>query len=240
VAALPEDLTASIFVVVHIGPYRSLLPDILNKSGPLPACHPAHGDPILPGHIYVAPPDHHLLVDSGFIRLSRGPRENRTRPAIDPLFRSAARVYGARAMGIVLSGMLSDGTAGLVDIKNHGGMAIVQDPKEAECASMPRSALLHVDIDYAIPVAEITEMIIRAAGTRRSFIPAPLMLPSTPLPVKEHAMSGEYSLKQPSHLICPDCGGTLEETDIGMLPYYKCHIGHSYSARASERDGVLT
>jgi two-component system chemotaxis response regulator CheB len=224
VAALPEDLAASLFVVLHVGPYRSILPEILSRSGPLPAIHPTSFERIRQGRIYVAPPDHHLLVDRGFLRLSRGPRENRTRPAADPLFRSAARAYGPRVIGIVLSGMLNDGTAGLVDIKAQGGMAIVQDPHEAQYESMPRSALLHADIDYAIPVPEIAELVIRAAGR----IPAPLMLPAA-LPTKEPAMSGEYSLKPPQLLICPECGGSLSEIDIGTLPYYRCHIGHSFA-----------
>jgi two-component system chemotaxis response regulator CheB len=224
VAALPEDLAASLFVVLHVGPYRSILPEILSRSGPLPVSHPGSFERIRQGHIYVAPPDHHLLVDRGFLRLSRGPRENRTRPAADPLFRSAARAYGPRVIGVVLSGMLNDGTAGLLDIKKQGGMAIVQDPREAEYESMPRSALLHADIDYAIPVREIAELIVRAAGR----IPAPLVLPAA-LPIKEPAMSGEYSLKPPELLICPECGGSLREIDIGTLPYYRCHIGHSFA-----------
>ena len=239
VAALPRDLAASIFVVVHVGPYRSVLPDIISRSGPLPACHPVQGELVLPGHIYIAPPDHHMLIHRGVIRLSRGPRENRTRPAIDPLFRTAARSYGPRVMGIVLSGMLSDGTAGLVEIKRHGGMAIVQDPHEAEYPSMPRSALLNADVDYAIPVTEIAELLIRAAKGRDAGSPdagGPDAGDAHTLPAaainqtaKEHAMSGEYSLSPPRLLICPECGGTLEEQDIGALPYYRCHIGHSFS-----------
>ncbi len=221
--ALPADLAASLFIVLHIGPYVSLLPEILSRAGPLPALHPAEHEMIRQGRIYVAPPDHHLLLHPGFVRLSRGPRENRSRPAADPLFRSAAGVYGPRVMGIVLSGMLSDGTAGLAEIKRHGGMAIAQDPREAEYPSMPRSAVQYADVDYAIPVAEISEMIIRAAGrvTPRRI--------AASHPVKELAMSGEYSLQPPRTMICPDCGGALTETDLGTRPYYRCHIGHAYS-----------
>ena len=138
VAGLPRDFPASVLIVVHIPPYAiSRLPEILSRSGPLPAAHALQGEVIEPGRIYVSPPDRHLLVRTGQLELSRGARENHCRPAIDPLFRTAARVYGPRVIGIVLSGALYDGSMGLLAIKTRGGMAIVQDPKEAIVDSMP-------------------------------------------------------------------------------------------------------
>ena len=155
VSELPADLPAALFVVVHIQPYAvSRLPEILSRAGALPATHASNGEPIQPGHIYVAPPDRHLLVRQGRIALSRGPRENHSRPAIDPLFRSAARAYGSRVIGVVLSGALYDGSMGLLVVKTRGGMAIVQDPREAAVDSMPRSALRLVEADAVLPSSE--------------------------------------------------------------------------------------
>jgi two-component system, chemotaxis family, protein-glutamate methylesterase/glutaminase len=126
---LPKSLPATGFVVCHFPPNsRSVLPDIMSRSGPLLAVHPRDGDPVYPGHIYMAPPDYHMILQEGTVRLSRGPRENGHRPAIDPLFRSAARVYGPRAIGVVLSGALYDGVAGLLAIRAAGGIAIVHEP----------------------------------------------------------------------------------------------------------------
>src|SRR5687768_7340305 len=156
VAGLPRDFPASLLVVVHIPPYAiSRLPDILSRSGPLLATHAQQGEAIEPGRIYVAPPDRHLLVRAGWIELSRGPRENHARPAIDPLFRTAARAYGRRTIGIVLSGALYDGSMGLLAIKTRGGLAIVQDPTEAIVDSMPRRAIERAAADHVLPVAEI-------------------------------------------------------------------------------------
>src|SRR6185312_5574063 len=142
VGGLPAGFPGSLFVVLHIAPETySVLPNILSRAGKLPARHAVDGELIRQGSIYVAPPDHHLVLEDGRMRLTRGPKENRHRPAIDPLFRSAARWYGPRVIGVVLTGALDDGTAGLMCIKNNGGLAIVQDPEEAFCSSMPRSAV---------------------------------------------------------------------------------------------------
>jgi two-component system, chemotaxis family, protein-glutamate methylesterase/glutaminase len=142
VRTLPARFPGTLFVVLHLpAESPSLLPSILTRSGSLKASHPQDGERIAPGQIYVAPPDHHLLVESGYMRVVRGPKENRHRPALDPLFRSAARSYGPRVVGIVLSGMLDDGTAGLMAIKRCGGLAIVQNPAEALYPSMPQSTL---------------------------------------------------------------------------------------------------
>lgn len=154
-AALPPDFAASVFVVLHIGAHRSMLPQLLSRKGPLPACHPRDGDLIRPGHIYVAPPDYHLLVEPGRVRLARGPRENWARPAVDPLFRSAAQAYGPGVAGVILTGGLNDGTAGLFEVKRCGGLAVVQDPGDAVSPGMPQSALRHVAVDRCLPLKDI-------------------------------------------------------------------------------------
>jgi two-component system chemotaxis response regulator CheB len=152
---LPADFAAPILVVQHIGANPSILPQLLSHAGPLPAAHGEDGEALAPGRIRVAPPDHHMLVEGGRIRLSRGPKEQYARPAIDPLFRSAAVSCGARTIGVLLTGALDDGTEGLQDIKARGGIAVVQDPRDAEVPSMPESALRHVEVDHRAPVAAI-------------------------------------------------------------------------------------
>ena len=167
VAGLPADFGASILVVLHTSPESpGILGNILDRAGALAAANAVDGERIQPGRIYVAPSDHHLLVEPGRLRLTRGPKENRFRPAIDPLFRSAASVYGPMAVGVILSGNLDDGSAGLRAIKQLGGAAIVQDPEEALFPSMPRSALEHVRVDYCLPVAEIASVLTRLASAR--------------------------------------------------------------------------
>ena len=156
VSKLPSDLAAAVFIVVHIPATSiSVLPELLNRWGPLTVTPPVDGAAIAPGHIYVAPPDFHLLLEPGRMRLLRGPRENHTRPAIDPLFRTAARAYGSRVIAVLLSGMLNDGTAGLIEVKRYGGLAIVQSPDDALFGDMPRSALNNVAVDYVLPITQI-------------------------------------------------------------------------------------
>jgi two-component system chemotaxis response regulator CheB len=162
VRRLPADLEASVFVVLHLpSGARSRLPEILTRSGPIPATHPADAQRIERGQIYVAPPDHQMMLDDGQIRVVRGPRHNRHRPAADPLFQSAARSYGARVIGIVLSGTLDDGSAGIVTIKKLGGVAVVQDPGTAQFSGMPQSAASQVKVDYSLPIEEIGPMVAR-------------------------------------------------------------------------------
>ena len=167
-AALPPDFAAAVLVVLHVGAHRSVLPRLLSQRGPLPACHPGDGDLIRPGRIYVAPPDQHLLVEPGCVRLARGPRENWARPAVDPLFRSAARAYGPHVVGVILTGGLNDGTAGLFEVKRHGGVAVVQDPGDALSPGMPQSALRHVAVDHCLPLpaipALLAALVIRKLG----------------------------------------------------------------------------
>lgn len=163
IAGLPPDFGAPVLIVQHIGAAESMLPSILNEVSALDAAFAGHGEPLRAGRIYIAPPDHHLLVQNGQVELSRGPRENWARPAVDPLFRSAALHHGAGAIGIVLSGRLNDGTAGLFEIKRAGGVALVQTPREAEAPGMPQSALDKVAVDYCLPVSEMPRLLVRLA-----------------------------------------------------------------------------
>jgi len=167
VRVLPVDLPASVFVVLHVpAESQSALPQILNRVGRLPAAHATDNEPIEPGHIYIAPPDHHLLVRRGAARVARGPRENGHRPAIDPLFRTAAHAYGSRVIGVVLSGALDDGTTGLAVIKRRGGIAIVQNPEEALVSGMPTSALENVRVDHCLPVERIAFLLADLVSER--------------------------------------------------------------------------
>jgi two-component system, chemotaxis family, protein-glutamate methylesterase/glutaminase len=152
---LPAHIPAAILCALHVGPYPSQLPDILNRHSVLRAHHARHGELIRPGEIYVAPSDHHLLVRRSHVALSRGPRVNWSRPAIDPLFTSAAKAYGSNVIGVLLTGRLNDGTAGLYEVKRHGGITIVQDPDDAISRSMPASALKHVRVDHCVPMADM-------------------------------------------------------------------------------------
>jgi len=232
VSRLPPDLPATLFVVLHIpASGTSALPAILTRRGELPAAHAVDEEPIRTGRIYVAPPDHHLLVQRDVVRVIRGPRENGYRPAIDPLFRSAARAFGARVTGVVLSGVLDDGTAGLAVIKSSGGRALVQDPDDALYSGMPFSAIEFVDVDAILPAGELAGAIV--AATREAVV--------SPAPVPEPALAendfvqidrGASHAPQPgesSGFTCPECGGGLWETTEGRLPRFRCRTGHGYS-----------
>ena len=166
VGGLPHDWPATLFIVLHLLPERpSVLAQVLSRAGPLPATQAVNGEAFTPGHIYVAPPDHHLLVEPGRVRCTHEPTEHRCRPAVDVLFRSAACAYGPRVVGVVLTGRLDDGTAGLWAIKDHGGMAVVQAPQEALCASMPQNALQRVAADYCLPLAEVAPTLVGLSAT---------------------------------------------------------------------------
>ncbi len=159
---LPANLNASIFIVWHMSPdVRGILPQVLNRVNSIYAAHAYDKEEIKPNRIYVAPPDYHLLVEEGRVRVTHGPKENRFRPAVDPLFRSAAYAYGNRVIGVILTGALDDGTAGLWTVKNYGGIAIVQDPLDAEVPSMPANAIREVEVDYSVPVNELAALLVR-------------------------------------------------------------------------------
>jgi two-component system chemotaxis response regulator CheB len=234
---LPADFPAIVAVVLHVGAQNSILPELLTHRGPLPAHHARHGEPPVPGTVYVAPPDHHLLLTPEAVRLTRGPRENHARPAVDPLFRSAALGWGPRCIGLVLTGHMDDGTAGLEAIKACGGTAIVQDPSEAMAPGMPASALAHVAVDHCLPVAHMAELLVSLVAK-----PAPAQ-PVTPPQnlVREHAFfTGERSMDTlmtvatPSQLTCPECGGALSELKETRPLRYRCHTGHAYTALSLE------
>lgn len=181
VGHLPADLNAAIFIVWHMAPESNgILPTILNHLNTLPALQAIDGEPIEAGRIYVAPPDRHLLLEKNRVRVTAGPKENRFRPAIDPLFRSAAFAHGPRVIGVVLSGALDDGTTGLWTIKQWGGVAIVQDPVDAIVSSMPENALKAVQVDYTVPAEAIASLLVQLAGERA----APLPPPDLPAPEK--------------------------------------------------------
>jgi two-component system, chemotaxis family, protein-glutamate methylesterase/glutaminase len=232
-ASLPADLPAAVFVVLHVpSTGSSALPGILSRSGPLRAGHVKDGEPIEHGRIYVAPPDHHLLIRTGHLHLARGPRENGHRPAVDPLFRSAAREYAPRVVGVVLSGALDDGTAGLVAIKSRGGVAVVQDPADALYPGMPGSAIQHVGVDHVVPVADMGALLARLGRE-------PAGEPSGPAPVEMkvevdvegfslEAMEGEHP-GEPSGFSCPDCNGVLWGIEDGGLQRFRCRVGHAWS-----------
>jgi two-component system chemotaxis response regulator CheB len=222
VARLPPDFPAPILMVLHVGAGRSFLPEILGDAGPLPASHVVAEAPLEPGRIYIAPPDRHLLVVDHKTVASRGPRENWARPAIDPLFRSAAEVFGPKVIGVVLTGMLNDGTPGLYEIKRRGGTAVVQDPHDAEAPSMPRSALDNVEVDFCVALAEMPALLVRLACERPPGL--------APQPEELAMPREEWKLARPSAQTCPECGGAMAEETQGPLSRFRCHIGHVMTA----------
>jgi two-component system chemotaxis response regulator CheB len=235
VRAVPQELPAAILAVVHIPPdSRSELATVLDQAGPLPARTAREGDPLGKGRIYVAPPDHHLLVEGGRLRLTRGPRENRVRPCIDTLFRSAAVDLGPRVVGVVLSGALDDGTAGLWAVKDRGGVAVVQEPAEAEFPDMPQSALSHVDVDHVLPAAEIGSKLAALAAEptmKPTAVPAAMAAEARIEMGHNPLENGVLRLGRPSRNACPECHGSLVEIREGPIVRYRCHTGHAYSLR---------
>lgn len=235
VAPLPKDFPAAVFVVLHLAPQStSVLPHILTRAGNLPAVHPRDGEPIRMGRIYVAPPDNHLLIENGKVRVMRGPKENRHRPAIDPLFRSAARWYGPRVIGVVLTGSLDDGTAGLLSIKKRRGIAVVQDPQDAFCSDMPRSAIETVDVDYVEPIDRMPELLQKLAAVKVSENGAGkstrLKKETEFAELDMDAIEDENRPGVPSPFACPECGGVLWEMDGEEIMRFRCRVGHAYTA----------
>ena len=229
VAGLPSTLSAPVVVVLHIGAFRSELPALLNATGPVPAKHAEDGETILPGHIYVAPPDRHMIVADGRLRLLRGPKENCARPAIDPLFRSVAESYGPDAVGVILTGNLNDGALGLLEIKRLGGVAIGQDPNDADYPEMPTSAAEHVALDYCLPLADMPELLIELVDRKDG---KEVVMPKTPsqLDGREPEIINAQTFERPLTVTCPDCGGALKRFEVGSMVKFGCHIGHTYTA----------
>lgn len=238
VAGLPANFSAPLLVVLHISPQSpGILGDILNRAGTLPAANAVDREHIRPGRIYVAPPDYHLIVEPGLVRLTRGPKENRFRPAIDPLFRSVASVFGPMAMGVILSGHLDDGTAGLRAIKQLGGTTIVQDPEDALFPSMPQSAMKHVRVDYCLPVTEIAGVLTRLAsanvmGAEVGEVPEEMKIENRIAREENAIESGVQKLGDPSSYACPECHGVLLQLKEENPLRFRCHTGHAYSVQS--------
>jgi two-component system chemotaxis response regulator CheB len=235
---LAPDFPAPILAVQHVGSHPSILPSLLAHKGRLAASHAVDGERISPGRILVAPPDQHMMLADGTVRLSRAAKENHARPAIDPLFRSAAVAHGTGVIGVLLTGYLDDGTAGLQAIKRCGGTVVVQDPAEAFAPSMPASALRYVEVDHVVRLAEMGEL-LRTLVQRR-IAPAPAATATTADIVRENEIllgKGDYmerlkALGKPSTFVCPDCEGSLWAIDGTDPPRYRCHTGHGYTLRS--------
>ena len=236
VPRLPGDFAAPICVVLHI-PAESpnLLAAILDRRSQLSVIHAGDGMELRNGVMYVAQPDHHLIIDGRTLRLPRGPRENRHRPAVDPLFRSAALSYGSGAIGVILSGSLDDGTAGLLAIKRVGGMAIVQSPRDAMYTGMPQSAVENVEkIDFVVPLAEVAAALEQCLNMPR-LAPVPttdlelMKMEKRISEMDEGAMESDERPGDPSAFSCPDCGGVLWEIADGQYIRFRCRVGHAFS-----------
>jgi two-component system chemotaxis response regulator CheB len=252
---LPQDFPAAILIVTHIGSQKSIVPDIVGRCSAMPVRHATDGEPIIPGRVLVAPPDEHLTVvmedGKAYVRLLYGPKENHCRPAIDPLFRSAASAFLENAIGVVLSGYLDDGTVGLQAVKACGGLAIVQDPIEAEALDMPASALEHVNVDRVLRASEIGPALVEltAASMKPGSARQRDSVASTPHWIDiENRMAGRDSnmddleqVGKPSSLTCPECSGALSEIGHDGPIRYRCHTGHAFTAKvleALQRDAV--
>jgi two-component system, chemotaxis family, protein-glutamate methylesterase/glutaminase len=232
---LPASLPAALFVVLHVRPDApSLLPAILNRAGALPAAHAVDGEPIRTGRIYVAPPGMQTYLRGHRLSVERGPRENLHRPAIDPLFRTAAHYYGPRVIGVIVSGALDDGTAGLQSIKEAGGLALVQDPSDALCGSMPAHALDRVAVDYCVPAVEFPDLLVRLASEAA---PESVQRSRVPLETREESEGAQQRpltgdiIGIDSGLTCPECSGILREVRDGEVLRFRCRVGHAYTSQ---------
>jgi two-component system chemotaxis response regulator CheB len=245
VGGLPADLDAALFVVQHVSPeHRSLLPEILSDIGMLPAIHPRNGETISKRLIYIAPPDRHMLLERDRVRVVRGPQENRFRPAVDTLFRSAARTYGPRVIGVVLTGYLDDGTVGLQAIKRRGGITVVQDPDEAEYPSMPASALRYATIDYCVPLADLPLLMTRlvkepAPAEQTIEVPKELEIETNIIEQQmntQQLIASIEAIGTRTYFTCPTCNGSLWQIGNDEPLRFRCHIGHSFTVNALMAD----
>ncbi|GAC1377366.1 MAG: chemotaxis protein CheB [Hymenobacter sp.] len=238
--SLPADFSAPIFIVQHVAPDSpSILPQLLSSVSALKARHPKNGETVTPGVLYVAPPDHHLLLEGNRVLVTRGPKENRFRPSIDALFRSAAYTFGPRVIGVVLTGYLDDGTSGLWSVQRMGGLTIVQDPHDAEQPAMPTNALEFVKPDYLVPIATLGSLLVRLTT---ELAPDKPRLPAAQLDLLKIELTiakqgGAFELGIIEHGVltpftCPDCHGALTQLIEGQLIRYRCHTGHAYTVSA--------
>ena len=235
--ALPANLQAAFLVVLHIpSDTPSQLDRIIGHSTPLAVDIAQDGEAIRNGHVYVASADRHLMATAQGIRLSRGPKEGRSRPSIDVLFRSAATAFGPRVIGVILSGALDDGTAGLWAVKDHQGVALVQAPDEAMHSSMPQSAMAHVQVDLVGTAKALAARVAELVGTAA---PESVKTPNTQLAMENHiAMEGNalqagvMNLGQVSKYTCPDCHGVLVQIEEGTIVRFRCHTGHAFSLKS--------
>jgi two-component system chemotaxis response regulator CheB len=249
-SGLPEGFPAAVLIVSHVGSRESFLPDLLESCSALPVCHASQGAPLVAGEVMVAPSDLHLLVadDEGrpYAKLLRGPKENHCRPAIDPLFRSAAMVYGADAIAVLLSGFLDDGTVGIQAIKAYGGIAVVQDPVDAEAPEMPASALSNASVDFVMNVNQIALKLVELAGSPATLSNTGTEAPPAPPDAQERVVlevrmmehdTGMEELERIGRLVpltCPECSGPLWELRDGAPARYRCHTGHAFTAKVLE------
>ena len=239
VAGFSRDLSAAVFIVLHIpSDSPGLLPSILARQSELPIANARDGDEIQRGRIYVAPPDLHLLIERAHVRLVHGPKENLHRPSIDALFRSAARWAGPRAIGVVLTGARDDGAVGMHAINQRGGITIVQDPEEALFPSMPMSVMRKMRVDYSVPLIEIAPLLDKlsreqAAEEGRYPVPENVEIEAR---IAQQEMEGDEliasveKIGKISRLTCPDCHGALWEISDEDILRFRCHVGHAYSA----------
>lgn len=233
VSKLPEDYPAAIMIVQHLHPRTpSVLDEIIRRATTLSVRFATDGEPITRGHIRLAPPNCHLLVEKGYLRVLRGPRENRHRPAVDPLFRSAAWAYGPRVVGVILSGTLDDGVSGLWTVRSCGGTTVVQDPNEAAQSGMPMSALLALNVDHVAPIDQIATLLNDLARAeidkRPSQPPQEIGLQVAIAEGADMDVEGMRKIGRPSGFSCPACHGGLWELTEGELEVYRCHIGHTF------------
>jgi two-component system chemotaxis response regulator CheB len=236
IAKLFPPVNACLLAVLHTGRNGpGILPKVLGRCSPhLNVAAARDGMEITPRHLYVAVPDYHLVLEKGYMRLVRGPLENRHRPSIDALFRSAAKSYGPRVIGVVLSGYLDDGSAGLHSIKKAGGLAVVQDPNDALVRGMPESAIATTAVDYVTPIAEIPDLLGRLAMEQVEEGEETVMSGSTPANRNGDQLVDPKG--SPSAYTCPECHGTLWEVQEGNLLRYACRVGHSFSAESMLQD----
>jgi two-component system chemotaxis response regulator CheB len=229
VRELPRDFPAAICIVLHLpSSGRSLLAPILGRQTRLEVVEASDGEPLLPGRVYVAPNDRHLLVSDGHVALDRGPKENGVRPAVDVLLRTLAAAYGTRAIAVVLSGALGDGSAGAVAVRDAGGVVVVQDPDDATVASMPESTLRAVGTaDAVLDAGEIGPALARLVGTAEMEQDTGTVELEKPLDESAERPEGP-----PSPFTCPECNGSLWELREGEVVRYRCRVGHSYNEDA--------